>query len=232
VGGLVYYRLFEEKVVFTPPGFLPDTLGEVFLGLICNGPGKTVQYIPGGETEPLTLYDFNLLAGDTVKVLNDSFVIRELDSTAICGRYHKRYSEFEGELPGEGTLTEGVGYSSGLLGYYEYFSGAGETFYRLSCYTERNTAACAACDLPDGTSACSVDFKVFPNPFSDRLTIQAARPFTRIDVFDLPGRKLYSERFAGLTEHTLNLASLPSGTYLLKVQQSSDFYYTIHILKK
>ena len=72
----------------------------------------------------------------------------------------------------------------------------------------------------------STSFRVrtpFPNPVRDRLRVRLIVPErgdVSVEVFDVLGRSVVSKRLSdarGRLETTLNVASLPSGTYFLRV---------------
>lgn len=72
-----------------------------------------------------------------------------------------------------------------------------------------------------GTTAAETGIRVFPNPTTDGVTLQ--RPSvqsTTVQLYSLEGRLLREERWEG-SEMQLNLASLPSGTYLLKTDKQT-----------
>lgn len=86
-----------------------------------------------------------------------------------------------------------------------------------------------------GISEASVDvesLRVGPNPMGDILAISAGEPLSRVDVCSLSGRKVLT--FTGLTEGplSLNVSSLPSGIYLVRVQAVSGHVSGLNILKK
>ena len=61
----MYYKLYEEKLVEPYLGdhyYTPSSL----IGFIRNSENKTVQYIPKGEKDPVTIYNFNISLGDTI----------------------------------------------------------------------------------------------------------------------------------------------------------------------
>lgn len=69
--------------------------------------------------------------------------------------------------------------------------------------------------------------KTFPNPFKDQFTLQlpaAAASNTHVQITDLKGKVVYTEKFNRKTKTTFNLAHLPAGTYLLKVHHNGKTY--------
>jgi hypothetical protein len=76
--------------------------------------------------------------------------------------------------------------------------------------------------LSDGTLNNSrVDFSVFPNPSSDRITVRVRdTDFTLIRLMDLTGRTV-SENLSQGSESNINISELASGTYLIQLVNGS-----------
>jgi len=73
------------------------------------------------------------------------------------------------------------------------------------------------------SDAGSVNFKVYPNPATDRITIQTGQDLVEgISIIDLTGRTVYtdSEFFAGTRSFNL---SLEKGIYLVKLKGNKPF---------
>ncbi len=227
----LYYKLFETKIIYNPPGYYPDTVKNKFLGLIGNFPDKTVKYIPKNEVNPISIYDFNLNIGDTIQGPHDMFIIREIDSIQICGSYHKRYSQYEGVIYGDASLIEGIGYSNGLLGYNEVFDTGGESYHMLECYSEWSNPECAECDYINKIVEQEQNFLIYPNPFFDRLIIQSSKPVIQIKIHNLFGNEVYSENFLFDFNKVLELNHLIPGFYILRVQHIDGSYYSLFIQK-
>lgn len=230
IGDNLYYKLHELRIERNPPGYYPDTLAQKFLGLIGNFPDKTVRYIPDGEDNPIKIYDYNLDIGDTIKILHDYFVIREIDSVNICGKYHKKYSEYIGEYLDENNLIEGIGYSTGVLGYFYLFY-LGDLYNRLICYSEWSNPQCSSCNLIDNIVTNTVGIRIYPNPFTSELYIESKIPVIQLNVMNFLGRPVYSESFKHSTFLNLRLENLPSGFYILKVQFSNGTTYSTTVVK-
>ncbi len=70
--------------------------------------------------------------------------------------------------------------------------------------------------------ACS-DFSIYPNPISDQVNINIICfiwGLSRIDIFDLQGRPVYSDIVfcdEGENTFTIDLQNLPQGTYIVKI---------------
>lgn len=61
---------------------------------------------------------------------------------------------------------------------------------------------------------------LFPNPASNTLTVQAPNPAEDIQIFDIAGHRVYRWYIESRTEKStiLNIADIPTGNYILRVQ--------------
>lgn len=61
---------------------------------------------------------------------------------------------------------------------------------------------------------------LFPNPTSNTLTVQAPNPAEDIQIFDLAGHRVYRWYIESRTDSstTLNIADIPTGNYILRIQ--------------
>jgi hypothetical protein len=67
----------------------------------------------------------------------------------------------------------------------------------------------------------SQTFKVYPNPASVALIVSnniASKPITSVEVFDLMGRKTYSEENLSTHNHTITRNGLADGLYLINIR--------------
>jgi len=68
------------------------------------------------------------------------------------------------------------------------------------------------------------DMKVYPNPANSWLTIEFSHALTEdafIQLFDSTGRLIKTYKVQG-TQQNINMESLPSGLYIVKVSNSTD----------
>lgn len=65
--------------------------------------------------------------------------------------------------------------------------------------------------------------RVFPNPFTDQLTVEFHRrqEVSRIELFDVQGRKLRSYKHINKPVHVIRRGDLPPGIYLLRISGHS-----------
>ncbi len=73
--------------------------------------------------------------------------------------------------------------------------------------------------------------KIFPNPASDRLSVESSGPIRSIQLIDIVGRELYSAE-PGQQSHTLHTAGLPEGIYFIRVVLMNRVYTSQVILRR
>jgi hypothetical protein len=75
--------------------------------------------------------------------------------------------------------------------------------------------------------------KVYPNPTKGLLNISLLSNYdeeVKIQLFDLNGRKVYSESASSLDNKTVNIGQFQKGIYILKINGDNLFYSTKVIL--
>jgi hypothetical protein len=72
------------------------------------------------------------------------------------------------------------------------------------------------------TETLEETIKVFPNPFSNQVTIELLTP-ARINVFAIDGKRLLSSS-AQQTKHTIDTSSWPAGVYFVQVDNNLKVY--------
>ena len=76
--------------------------------------------------------------------------------------------------------------------------------------------------------------KIYPNPTYDRISVELPsnlKAVGQINIFDLQGRKIMSERIRAERNHTMNLQSFPAGCYIVYVE-GIDFLMKQIIIKQ
>jgi len=73
---------------------------------------------------------------------------------------------------------------------------------------------------PEKEKITTNNVRVFPNPFTSRLSFTFAKPFTGVlDLYDITGRKIFSTCLDSRTEYILNSRNrLPIGVYFYKIR--------------
>lgn len=79
-----------------------------------------------------------------------------------------------------------------------------------------------------------ISFQIYPNPFSHSVSIQLGKLYEQLttEVFDLSGKKIYTENFSRKQIVDLHLGFLTSGTYLVKVYSKDYTLVSSKIIKK
>ncbi|MEO1516868.1 MAG: T9SS type A sorting domain-containing protein [Bacteroidota bacterium] len=78
------------------------------------------------------------------------------------------------------------------------------------------------------SAAPTVPHRVWPSPFTDQLHFECELPKAQrltFELFDLSGRKVYSQQLdgqAGANRHDAQLASLPAGTYVYRIEHQGS----------
>jgi hypothetical protein len=106
----------------------------------------------------------------------------------------------------------GVFNSSETGGEWQYSSNGSEYVYNLNGLCELVTS------IPGGQISQDNDIMVFPNPSDDFITIKINNLYensTEVDIYDSYGRLAMNRHF--IQETKLDISSLPSGIYYLKI---------------
>ncbi len=79
----------------------------------------------------------------------------------------------------------------------------------------------------------SLSLTLYPNPVADDLTIKLNRSYTNINVqiFTVAGKRVEMANFTNSTEISVTMNTLPSGTYLVKVN-ADDFIHSSVLVKE
>ncbi len=89
-----------------------------------------------------------------------------------------------------------------------------------------NTMVCREASAVETAQAKQMEYAVFPNPTSDKITIQTEMDNPTFYLMDIMGKRLMTTQ-----ENEINMSALPSGMYLLRIQVGDD-WQTEKIIKK
>ncbi len=197
-----------------------------------------------------TLYDFNLNIGDSVLFnLNgmhpEKIPVTAIDSIQLNGEYYKRVKFAEPILNAFDELNEvwieGIGSIHGPLfpNFPVKFSQEMPDSMLLTCTYSHNqqfwqNSSYSSCytNIVLGTETPEVwNFKIYPNPFSDRITLENDRK----ENFDLAiinslGQVVRKMKICSIYE-TIDLSDLNYGIYLLRINDN-EITKTIKLIKK
>ena len=73
---------------------------------------------------------------------------------------------------------------------------------------------------------------VYPNPSSDRINIQCSANMKEIEVFDMTGRCVRHATNLNDNNYSLNISSLSSSIYFVRVKDENDQTLISKIIKK
>lgn len=114
-------------------------------------------------------------------------------------------------------------------------------------FFDAQSPVCVGTELwvTDGTGSCTVDvscpasvndpqssaLKAFPNPATDRLTVEVSslKGLYSLTLLSADGRMVAQQHNLSATQHTFPLSSVPDGIYLLQVH-TTERYYTQKII--
>jgi len=74
------------------------------------------------------------------------------------------------------------------------------------------------------------NIKTYPNPVVDMLNIEAGHKVSRIEIFNIEGRRMMAERING--NGNVNLSGLPSGTFIMRMYDIADVQISGNLLIK
>ena len=60
------------------------------------------------------------------------------------------------------------------------------------------------------------DFVLYPNPVCDKLTIEAAEAINHVEVFNIAGAMVFSQKSCS-DKVEINMTDLPAGTYVIRM---------------
>jgi len=180
----------EDSTVFSPAAFSPDTADAI-------GPGPLEAFLdvsfPDGSVNSVGLtYSWVFADSVTIVIFGASGPI---DTVAVGG------------LPGAGAFFFGL-ISSVPIVSLEFQSSRFEFVGNIQF---------GSCDIVSTENLDSYEFKLYPNPVDDRLTLDASENITSLSVFNTLGQQV--KYFTPLTTKAdLDISDLDSGIYFIKVQ--------------
>jgi hypothetical protein len=168
---------------------------------------ETFQAVTGCDS--LVSLSLSIRAVDTSVVVSPGMI----SAVSSAGTY--QWMECTGNtiLPGETSQN----YVSPVPGYYALIIADNGCVDTSSCYE----AIVCTCSIT-GTNYCAYHgmIKSNPNPVKDKVSIDLGKSYKNfsIELFDLQGNTLLSNNFEGKQIVDLDLSTIPSGIYNLKVR--------------
>jgi hypothetical protein len=135
------------------------------------------------------------------------------------------YSEFNLGAGFTGTNTPGTVTSTAVDGSLTF------KFRSDQFLTDLGWVATIAClETLNVNSQDYIDFSYYPNPTKNTITLKSNTTIAEIDVFNIQGRKLFSEKLESL-DATVDLSQFASGTYFFKVRFDTNVIKNFKVLK-
>jgi type IX secretion system substrate protein len=179
----------------TNPGALEGTWsGRIYDSTTLSS--RNIQFTVSSSGAITSATGITITAGNIFEAI-DTFACYITTTDSDC---HLDYIQMGGLYVGGNTL-EGL---CSLGAGYNGCSSKGNVYF-----TKVNTGV--------ATISSSIDFSVYPNPFTDLVELKVVDPSDnmQVDVFDMLGRKLYIQKWGNTQNISLNLGTLSSGMYLL-----------------
>lgn len=199
-----------------------------------------VYKVDFSDSSEIVFYDFSLVMGDSAlsKVVADSELVFVTDiSTVNIGGELRKQITFS--PPGDSPLCndrwiEGVGSIFGPLGPEVYIYDCWHYEAYLTCYRDTNTTLYGDC-TPIGIGEIgsqpldAPNIKIWPNPVSDVLHINASEKIFHVDIRDATGRKMKCNADAW---GNVNTSGLAEGLYFAQIKTLSAIhsysFITVH----
>ena len=107
--------------------------------------------------------------------------------------------------------------------------------YQAGMYNGQNSvssylAFTVTSGLDDITAGSDTQFRVYPVPARDVLTIQAPAPIEQLDIYDLSGRPMLPTAAPHAGETTVNVSDYPAGHYFIVLRTANGETFRRHII--
>ncbi len=79
----------------------------------------------------------------------------------------------------------------------------------------------------DGITDASAAFTVFPNPTTDRITLQCApdKEMDKVELMDVQGKIIQVQILGSSTEKQIDIGKFPEGIYFIRISSGKDVIY-------
>lgn len=193
-------------------------------------------FIKYGDAPESVLYDFGMELGDTIaNSFYCSMKVVAIDSVQLNnGEARKRY-QFEGIESAYNTTywIEGIGSILGLDSHFFNFC-LFDVPAQLLCFYQNEELLYPAnppsCFLTDIDELDEVDFKIYPNPFHDKIIIENAnKTFTEVMIYNTMGQMVKQIKFKS-SKVEISLAEIEQGIYYLALADEKGMMHTTRII--
>jgi photosystem II stability/assembly factor-like uncharacterized protein len=203
-----------------PAGLQRFSFSDANKGILITSTGLLYKTIDGGDNWTLiSTTGYNL---GTISYVPNTPYVFSTGSSAIPG---SSYSTNDGDT---WTTIDGVYHNKAFfMNINVGFSGGKNTSPTVGGIFKHSTAP-----LFVDKFEAKKQISVYPNPTNGLLHLDSETTLIKkATVFDLLGRQVYSSKFSALNKVDLDLKSLQSGTYVLKVTYDSGKMETMKVIK-
>lgn len=148
----------------------------------------------------------NAVALDAV---NNIFVVGDYDNQNFLGKYNTSNNTFESLSQTDMIARR---HCSAAVWNNQLFIFGGTTTSLLSSALN-STQSADFSNLSVASAAEKLSFNLYPNPVQDNLHFNSVSPVTKVAIYDMTGRMVFSSLVA---DNTIDLSQLKSGQYLIK----------------
>ena len=241
LNSLVHKKIYKSFVALTSTGPaspcnpIPPIQTSGYVGALIDDSiaKKTFFVLPGYNNDTLR-YDYNLIAGDTVKGfigLYCTTTVSSVDSILINGQYRKRWNcNACGNI--NQYIIEGIGTNYGLI--ERFASSPSSPYGRLICVKDSTNTlfisgynslfGCGLIYSGQNEINSKNNFSISPNPFSSQTTLQTAKPLKNasLTVYNSVGQTVkFVDNLSGQTV-LFQRDNLPSGLYFVRLTQDGN----------
>ena len=180
--------------------------------------GVTTQVF---DSAAVHLGKVNAMTGEVTKISTQSIGVNSfsVNGSSTIDPVNLIYYFISGSSGG-GLSIYGVSLTSGLVVSQGTISNAGALYFDMmriqsDCYESRPTRLAPSSNIQE-TLASTNKVNVFPNPFTDQITISSEAEFQKIELIQANGQVLNSAIVSG-KEFTFETSQLINGIYFLQV---------------
>lgn len=180
-----------------------------------------------GETKDSLIMDYNLNVGDTIKrghyknnAFNQLLIVKKIANVIHAGTPVKAF--YTDTLSDSYYFIEGLGHPYGVFGNNGsevYFAAIENICWLTGIKSSTN------CDLTIGINEIKTEkssIQIFPNPNKGIFEIKTEKEFDEIEVLDIFGRVIFSEKNISSNNYLFKQNSLCEGSYFLKIKFSDN----------
>ncbi|NLL28288.1 MAG: T9SS type A sorting domain-containing protein [Bacteroidales bacterium] len=206
-------------------------------GFIREDVAKKVWYKTIVDANEALIYDFSILAGDSLKLGKDTAFYYKVDSITtgtVASSLREKYWISQDDYSWRETWIEGIGSNKGILGSAMATAVGGWSW--LLCvhdngslvYMNPNHESCYI--KTDIDEINKTIFNVYPNPFTDVIEIDFDANIDKskilICIYNSIGQKVVNISKIESNQLKIDLSNMPSGIYYLAIQDESRVLLT------